>query len=95
MIGPSRELITNTFNNHYNENLSERFFWGLCKKNDYDDEIYLKVNDNYQKYLYPYNGPPTKISFDILKKAWYKALNEIIEITENISDDTLVCIASY
>ena len=62
---------------------------------DYDDEIYLKVNDNYQKYLYPYNGPPTKISFDILKKAWYKALNEIIEITENISDDTLVCIASY
>ena len=81
MISPSRDLISNT----YCEDFNEKFIWGYIDST-YNDEQYLS-------YISKINA--TKMSFSTLKKVWEKALNEKLELEKNdeVTNETIVCLA--
>lgn len=88
MITPSRNLITTTINSNYNEEITETFKWGFCEPLYYIDEE-PKIS------MYSLKNGITKIKYSILKKAWYEALGEKLQVNnESINDNTIVCLAT-
>ena len=89
MITSSRNLITTTINKNYNEEITETFKWGFCEPLYYIDEE-PKIS------AYSFKGRGiTKIKYSILKKAWYEALGEELQLNnESIDDNTIVCLAT-
>tara|TARA_B100001094_G_C17651553_1_gene539957 strand:- start:178 stop:528 length:351 start_codon:yes stop_codon:yes gene_type:complete len=89
MIGPSRQLITNTMNSLFNENMPEGFVWGQVCYNYGGDECYLTETSN---------NNVTKISFNVLKTVWKISLNEELELDKEnediIDNNTIVCLAT-
>ena len=81
MISPSRDLISNT----YYQDFNEKFIWGYIDST-YDDE---------QNLSYTSKLNATKMSFSTLKKVWEKALNEKLELEKNdeVTNETIVCLA--
>lgn len=89
MIGPSRQLITNTMNSLFNEKMPEGFVWGQVCDNYGGDECYLTETSN---------NNVTKISFNVLKTVWKISLNEELELDKEyeyiIGNNTIVCLAT-
>ncbi len=83
-----RDHLSNIINIHFNEEIPERLIWGVWAREYLTNEII--INNIYRNNLYPYNGPPTKLPFRVLKNAWYKAFGQTLNT--NINDDTIVCL---
>ena len=79
MIAPSRKLLTDTFNNSSNE----EFVWGSATNTGCDDDFDLSNTENV-----------TKMPLSTLKHIWKNALDEVLELDNNISDETIVCLAT-
>ena len=89
MIGPSRQLITNTMNSLFNEKMPEGFVWGEVCDNYVSDECYLtKSSEN----------NVSKMPFSVLKTVWKISLDEELELDKEyeyiINNNTIVCLAT-
>ena len=88
MIGPSRDMISNTFNNMFNEKMTEKFTWGYTDNYWGGDTIYISEQCK---------NKVTRFTFSNLKNVWKQALGEDLEIDLDeykITDDTIVCLAT-
>tara|TARA_Y100000389_G_C17449112_1_gene513542 strand:- start:2230 stop:2571 length:342 start_codon:yes stop_codon:yes gene_type:complete len=86
MIGPSRQLITNTMNSLFNENMPESFVWGEVYDNCGSDECCLTNSSE---------NDVSKMSFNVLKTVWKISLDEELELNnQSITDNTIVCLAT-
>jgi len=81
MISPSRDLISNT----YNQDFHEKFVWG-CMQHSYNPELYLSEKSRLNV---------TRMPFSDFKKVWEKALNEKLQLEKNdVTNETIVCLAT-
>ena len=81
MISPSRDLISNT----YNEDLGEKLVWGYIDQSYYN-ELYLSEKSRLNV---------TRMPFSDFKKVWEKALNEKLQLEKNdVTNETIVCVAT-
>ena len=80
MVSPSRDLISKT----YNQDFNEKFVWGYIDQNYYN-ELYLSENCKLNV---------TRMPYSTLKKIWEKALNEKLELEKNeeVTNETIVCL---
>lgn len=78
------ERFTKTIQRDFNENIPEKFCWG---RGVYDDGWCLASDEGS-------SDDVTKIPLSMLKQAWENAYGESLNIKHELSDDTIVCLAT-